>query len=98
MNALELLMVVFLTHSCYLADISYTKIGGNNFKVSDYRCTPDVIQVWQRYCDQGAGYWGRPFVVKDATTGSGFYLDKFGGVNASQQVDLEDVRFPACGA
>lgn len=99
MDALEIIMALMLTLSehCTLLPDQQTRLGGENYRIEIYRCGETTIRRWSRHCAAG-NYWSRPFLLENARTGEGVYLNRFGALEAGWHVSLDDVYVPACGA
>jgi len=97
-NATELIIAIFFTAGCYVTDIQETRLSGQPFKVTSYRCAPHDFRTWQRWCAVGQGFWGRVFLIQESHTAEAFYLNRFGEVMAGSNVTIQDVYLPACGA
>lgn len=98
MTATELVIALFLSASCSMADITETKLGRDLYQITTYHCLTHEFKVWQRFCREGRGFYSRPFLIQEARTGESFYLNRFGEVMAGRYVEVGEVYMPACGA
>jgi len=97
-TATELIIALFLSMSCTMAEIDQTVLSKETYQVTTYRCVTHTFKVWQRFCKEGRGFYSRPFMIEETHTGETFYLSRFGEVMAGVRVELGEVYIPACGA
>ena len=98
MTATELIIALFLSMSCTMTDIQQQDLSKQTYQVTTYRCVTHTFKVWQRFCNEGQGYYSRPFLIEETHTGEGFYLNQFGEIMAGQRVEMNQLYVPACGA
>lgn len=98
MTATELIIALFLSMSCTMSAVDETVISKETYQVTTYRCVTHTFKVWQRFCNEGRGYYSRPFYITETHTGESFYLSRFGEIMAGVRVELDEVYVPACGA
>lgn len=97
-TATELIIALFLSMSCTMASIDQTVLSKETFQVTTYRCVTHTFKVWQRFCKEGQGFYSRPFLIEETHSGQGFYLNRFGEIMAGQNVSMDTVYVPSCGA
>ena len=97
MTATELIVALFLSMSCTMGAIDQTILSHETYQVTTYRCVSHTFKVWQRFCNEGRGYYSRPFLIEETKTGQGFYLNRFGEIMAGQRVDMNQLYIPSCG-
>ena len=98
MTATELIIALFLSMSCSMSAIDQTVLSQETYQITTYRCVKHTFKVWQRFCNEGRGYYSRPFLVEETHSGESFYLGRFGDIMAGIHVSMSEVHVPACGA
>ena len=98
MTATEMIIALFLSMSCTMTEINETTLSKQTYQVTTYRCVIHTFKVWQRFCNEGRGYYSRPFLIIEDNSGESFYLSRFGEIMAGQRIELKEVYIPACGA
>lgn len=90
MDAILLMTALFLQPTC-----SVTRITTQEpFQVTEYTCSHGTYRTMQKRCRD---WWGLPFLLVNTQTNQGFYLNRFGGTQASAVgVMPEEVYTPLC--
>lgn len=98
MDAISAMVGLFLNLSvaCNALPAMVTRLQGEDFQVLQFECGAKSFRVWSRRCVEG-GYWTRPFLLEETTSGQGFYFDRFAEVHSGWHVRLEDTYVPRCG-
>ena len=107
MDAIQLMLSLFLNAMlmCSAGPATDRQLNGILYQVIAYDCAqPEVkhFEVWSRRClneDTQATYQARPFLLEEAVSHVGFYLNEFGEVHASTTGGLHanDLYVPRCG-
>ena len=110
MDAIWLMIILFLDSGmteCNALPAEYQQIAGREYRILRWSChgkDPDslrLFRVWEAYCDDGGGYWSRPFLLEERSTGYGFYMNRFGEIHGSHNAEklfTTEVYIPQCGA
>jgi hypothetical protein len=100
MDAIVVMMSVFLhlSEPCTALPAVETMIAQQTYQVAPFDCGSKRLEIWQRRCEDGQGYWSRPFLLVDVASQQGFYLDRFGEVHSGWHVLMNDCYIPRCGS
>ena len=99
MDAISLIMILFLNlnEPCTALPADETRISGEDYQILRYACGSKNFRIWQRKCQEGQGYWGRPFFLVEENSQMGLYINRFGEIHTGFHVMLEETYLPHCG-
>lgn len=94
---------------CTAAREELRDLGGQTYRLQIWRCDGRIDErmsewrAWARQCPPHAKpgeatWWSRPFLLEEARTGAGFYMNRFAEIHAGHQVALDDTYYPDCGS
>ena len=99
MDAIQLLMVLFLNlnEPCTAKPAELQRFSGQEYQILRYDCGAKQFKIWQRFCPEGRGYWGRPFFLEEENEQQGVYVNRFGEVQTGWHVSVIETFVPRCG-
>lgn len=100
MDAISLLMVLFLNlnEPCTAMPAELQHFSGQDYQILRYTCGAKAYKIWQRKCNDGHGYWGRPFFLEEENSQQGLYVNRFGEVVTGYHVSITETYVPLCGS
>ena len=100
MDAISLLMVLFLNlnEPCTAMPAELQHVSGQDYQILRYACGAKAYKIWQRKCNDGQGYWGRPFFLEEENSQQGLYVNRFGEVVTGYHVSITETYVPLCGS
>ena len=99
MDAIQLLMALFLNlnEPCTAKPVELQRLSGQDYQILRYDCGAKRFKIWQRFCAEGQGYWGRPFFLEEENGQQGVYVNRFGEVQTGWHVSVVEIYVPRCG-